>query len=43
MQYQFGVYFTVYRIRNIMNIEKMTLVKNDITIGGHPLKTSATF
>ena len=35
-QYQFGVYFTVYRIRNIMNIVKMKLAKNDITTRGHP-------
>ena len=38
MQYQFGVYLTVYRIRNIINIVKMKLAKNDIniTIRGHP-------
>ena len=35
-QCQFGVYFTVYRIRNIMNIVKMKLPKTDITIRGHP-------
>ena len=35
-QYQFGVYFTVYRIINIMNIVKIKLAKNDITIRGHP-------
>ena len=36
MQCQFGVYLTVYGIRNIMNIVKMKLYENDVTIEGHP-------